>query len=147
MRYVLLFIYFLTLPIPSSQLGGLFPKIEDLSSFTSVKTSSTCGLQNTLMSYCISLVSHDSISACTQRSCLFSCCQDCGTISPPYINLFKDALKSNGVYISANRHPGSDQFSNSLNFQKNGYLIYSSVSASSNFSFAAWINQEGSNNG
>lgn len=145
--------YFLTLLIllilsnESYQLNGLFPKIEDLSSFTSVKTSSTCGLENKLMTYCVSSVLNSSLTSCTQRSCLYSCCRTCGSTTPSFIDLSKDAFKSNNVFISANRHPDSKQFSDSFSFQDNGYLRYGSVSASSNFSFTAWINQENGNTG
>ena len=130
------------------QLKGLFPAIKDLSSFTkNIKTSSTCGLNDNLMTYCISEVDKKSIESCTQRACLFNCCPTCGTQSPSYI-VFDDKQKSNGVYVSSERHPYNKVLgSNSLNFQTNGYIMSQTKSESSNFTFALWIKQEKSNNG
>ena len=127
--------------------NGLFPRIEDLSSFTNVKTSSSCGLNNKQMTYCISSLSNNSIKTCTQRTCLLNCCQDCGTFSPSHIKL-DNAQRSSGVFISADKHPFVKKLdSNSLNFQTNGFIIYSPAPAVSNFTFAVWMKQSKQNYG
>ena len=129
------------------QIKGLFPAIKDLSSFTDVKASSTCGLNDSLMTYCISNVEDSSIQSCTQRTCLFNCCPTCGTKSPSYI-IFDNKQKSNGVFVSSERHPYNKVLgSNSWNFQSNGFIQSSIKSESSNFSFTSWIKQEKSNDG
>ena len=126
---------------------GHFPEIKDLSSFGDVKTSSSCGLNNKQMSYCISNIKNESILQCTQKTCLLNCCEKCGVSSPTFIFLDK-AQRSSGVYISADKHPYSSKLdSNSLNFQTNGFIFDNTFSGSSNFTFATWIKQETQNVG
>ena len=146
---ILLFVTFFSLHFDPAlgQLNGLFPAIKDLSSFTNVRTSSTCGLNDNLMAYCISNVEESSIESCKQRTCLFNCCPTCGTKSPSYIT-FDNNVKSSGVFVSSERHPYNKVLgSNSWNFLNNGFILSSIKSDSSNFTFTTWIKQEKSNDG
>ena len=146
--FIITFIGIFYIKPTQGQLKGLFPGIRDFSSFTkNIKTSSTCGLNDKLMTYCISTVEETSIQSCTQRTCLFNCCPTCGTKSPSYI-VFDNKPKSNGVYVSSERHPYNKVLgSNSMNFQTNGFIQSQTKLESSNFTFTAWIKQENSNNG
>ncbi|XP_066923568.1 usherin-like [Clytia hemisphaerica] len=149
MKFCMVFVFFIQFfgVTNGQQLKGLFPAIKDLSSFTDIKTSSTCGLNNNQMTYCISTVEDSSTSSCTQRTCLLNCCLTCGTSLPTYIDLDK-AQRSNGVFISSSRQPyDKDIRSTSWSFTDNGFISYSSVSDTSNFTFTTWFKQQKSNNG
>ena len=148
MNFYMVFVIFIHFfGVTNGQLKGLFPAIKDLSSFTDIKTSSTCGLNNNQMTYCISTVEDSSTTSCTQRTCLLNCCLTCGTSLPTYIDLDK-AQRSNGVFISSSRQPyDKDIRSTSWSFTDNGFISYSSVSDSSNFTLTTWFKQQKSNNG
>jgi len=144
---IMVVVFILQVDICSAQMKGLFPAINDLSSFTNVRTTSSCGLNKKPMTYCISSVSDESMKSCTQRTCLFNCCPTCGIASPSSLNL-DNAPKSNGVYISSQRHPYSKSIaSNSYNFLTGYISSPSTVSSSSNFTFTVWIKQEKLNDG
>ena len=127
--------------------GGLFPGVKDVASFKSITTTSTCGLNNKQTTFCMSSIYNKSITSCTQRTCLFNCCEKCGKSTPSYVDIDIKGTVSGGIYISADRRPKSDIYSQSKSFINKGYIVYNSIAASSNFTFATWVKQNVNNVG
>ena len=144
--FLLLLSAILTRTDAQSLSGGLFPAVVDLSSFKPVTTTSTCGLNNNQMTYCISSTSSSSLDTCTQRTCLHNCCDKCSTSKPVFTDIDKSGVQQGKIYVSADRRPGSETFSNSLQFY-DGQIIRSNIPAAFNLSFAVWVKQEDGNEG
>ena len=128
---------------------GLYPPITELSKFKSVTASSTCGLNNVQMRYCMSSTNNQSLTTCTQLNCLLDCCSSCGKTKPTYLNL----LSGTSVLISQSNdvRSGSAAGSRSYSFGAGSYVTYSNLAASNvqnrGFSFSAWVKQQNGNEG
>ena len=95
---------------------GHFPNLRDLSALKPITSSSTCGA--TVMDYCRSFRSNNSLQACSNSTCTFACCSRCGSSKPLSTDLGKFSLTS-GVRSGEPRNSSSV---NSYRFQGNSYL-------------------------
>ena len=141
--FFLLIFYANMAPIVEAQTltVGLFPTITDLAMFKPVKSSSNCGFNNSKTTYCMSSIEEDSLKTCTLQTCLIECCDKCGMFTPPYIDLDKDGVFSNGVFISSDLHPNSGLFKDSRNFQNGGFVKTKTPLLTTNFTLTSWIKQ------
>lgn len=123
---------------------GIYPPVTELSKFKSVQTSSTCGLNNVPMRYCVSSTSNQTVSTCTQFTCLFDCCTNCGKTKPPDLSMLTGTQTQ--ITPSSDLRPGSVAGSRSSSFAPGSSVSYGSLAASnvpkSGLSVAAWVKQQ-----
>lgn len=130
-----------------SETGGMFPRVEDLSTFKPVKVTSSCGLNNKTMTYCKSDKNISSLNACDRSECRFSCCKNCGAYRPSSINIDKDGKTVGNVYVSNDVRPKTRFDSEGSKNFLSGYIMYKPLVPSSNFTFAGWFKQIFGNSG
>ena len=128
---------------------GLYPPVTELSKFRSVTASSTCGLNNVQMSYCMSSTNNASLTTCTELTCLLNCCSTCGRTKPTSLDILSGTL--NSVTQSSDVRAGSAAGSRSSVFGAGSYVEYRNLAASNmqlrGFSFSAWVKQQSANIG
>ena len=128
---------------------GLYPPVTELSKFRSVTASSTCGLNNVPMSYCMSSTNNASLTTCTELTCLLDCCSTCGKTKPTSLNILSGTL--NSVTQSSDVRTGSTAGSTSSSFGAGSYVEYLNLAASNiqqrGFSFSTWVKQQSANIG
>eukprot|EP00794_Sanderia_malayensis_P020024 gene20024-21985_t len=130
-------------------LKGLYPKPSFLSNLKPVKASSTCGLQNSLMKYCMSSADNASLTTCTELDCLLDCCPTCGKAPPASTDLLSGSAVS--VSQSSDVRPGSPVSAHSKSFNSGSLITFSNLAAANikelGLSFTAWVKQQAGNTG
>ena len=128
---------------------GLFPAVQELSSFKPIKSSSTCGLQGQSMKYCISK-NNQSLITCTERTCLQDCCSTCGRSTPSHMNL-ESGTSFQVTSINNDSRPGSLPGTIAKRFSTGSYITFRNLQASNvqvmGLSITAWVKQQTGNTG
>lgn len=146
---IIILLAFLQTFSAQTTIRGLYPPVTELSKFKSVTASSTCGLNNVRMAYCMSSTNNETLTTCTQMNCLLDCCSTCGKTKPNNLNLLSGTL----VQITQNSdvRAGSAVGSQSSSFGAGSYATYSNLAASNvqqrGFSISAWVKQQNGNVG
>ena len=150
-RILVLILIFLTVAdIGQTQtaIRGLYPPVTELSKFKAVKASSTCGLNNMPMTYCMSSLNNQTLINCTRLNCLLDCCSTCGKTQPIHTNI----LSGSGVLVTqvTDTRPGSATGSRSSSFSTGSYITYANLPASNKqlgMSVCSWIKKQSSGPG
>ena len=149
MYFFVIVLTFVNTCFSQTTIRGLYPPVTELSKFKTVRTSSTCGLNNNPMRYCMSSRDNQTLTTCTQLNCLLDCCSSCGKTKPSNLNL----LAGTQVQITPNNdnRPGSVSGSQSSSFGAGSHVTYSNLAASNvpqlGFSVSVWVKQQSGNLG
>ena len=132
--------------ISSTHSQGFFPGLVDLAELKPITSTSTCG--STTSKYCQSTTGQSSLQTCTEETCKFDCCVDCGSSKPVPSDLGQDSNKfgvtqdgdpRNGTIIRSFRFQGDSQIQPrripAINYTKPGFTI------------SVWIKQKKGNKG
>ena len=146
---IIILLAFLQTFSAQTTIRGLYPPVTELSKFKSVTASSTCGLNNVRMAYCMSSTNNVTLTTCTQLSCLLDCCSSCGKTKPNNLNLLSGTLVQ--ITQSSDVRAGSTVGSQSSSFRAGSYATYSTLAAANvpqqGFSISAWVKQQNGNIG
>ena len=125
--------------------ANLFPDVEDLSKLKPISSSSTCG--ETASKYCKSSDRESSLNICSEETCKFDCCADCGSKKPSPSNLVNPANIHN-IQRDESRPNSSDR---SYGFHGNSYIqplrVPSIDYVNKGFTISVWIKQTAGNRG
>jgi len=125
---------------------GFFPKLVDLAELKPITSTSTCGA--TSSQYCESSIRQTSLQTCTEQTCKFDCCANCGSSKPVPSDL---AQFSNKFGVTQDGDPRNGSIVRSFRFQDNSYIQPLRVPAinyvTKGFTVSAWIKQRKGNKG
>ena len=141
------FIFLLFVWNISSTYGqGFFPKLVDLAELKPITSTSTCGA--TSSKYCESSIRQTSLQTCTEQTCKFDCCANCGSSKPVPSDL---AQFSNKFRVTQDGDPRNGSIVRSFRFQGDSYIQPLRVPAinyvTKGFTISVWIKQKKGNKG
>ena len=125
---------------------GYFPKLVDLAELKPITATSTCG--ETSSKYCKSTSRQTSLQTCSEETCKFDCCADCGSSKPVPFDL---AQTSNKFNVMQDGDPRNGTIIRSFRFQGDSYIQPLRVPAinyvNPGFTISVWIKQKKGNKG
>ena len=132
--------------ISSTYGQGFFPKLVDLAELKPITSTSTCGA--TSSKYCESSIRQTSLQTCTEQTCKFDCCANCGSRKPVPLDL---AQFSNKIGVTQDGDPRNGSIVRSFRFQGDSYIQPLRVPVinyvTKGFTISAWIKQKKGNKG